>query len=66
MIPWVGSYLEDQRQLTGKAPFFYGLDKQNKKVLGTLLQYTLEQGLISNLPTVKELFAPETHALTQG
>ena len=66
MILWVGSYLEDQRQLTSKDPFFYGLDKQNEKVLGTLLQYILEQGLISNLPTVKELFAPETHAPTQG
>ena len=64
MVPWLGMHLQGQEELVGSDPFAYGLGEQNRKVVGTLLQYSLEQGLLNRPVTVEEMFVPETHSAT--
>jgi 4,5-dihydroxyphthalate decarboxylase len=58
-LPWLGVNLQEVRKQMGKDPFQYGVE-ENRKVLGTLLEYSFEQGLISQRLKVEELFVPET------
>jgi 4,5-dihydroxyphthalate decarboxylase len=51
--------LERQRQVYGDDPFPYGL-AANKEALGTLAQFSAEQGLIRSAPGVTELFHEST------
>ncbi|HEY7065698.1 MAG TPA: ABC transporter substrate-binding protein [Chloroflexota bacterium] len=59
-LPWLHAHLEELREVMGPDPFAYGLE-ENRKLLDTLLQHLLEQGLIPRALTPDELFAPETH-----
>lgn len=52
-------YLERQREVYGDDPFPYGLAKNTQALLG-LASYSAEQGLISEVPDVGELFSDST------
>jgi 4,5-dihydroxyphthalate decarboxylase len=56
-----GLTLERQRKVYGEDPFPYGLAR-NEDALRTLVQYSAEQGLISTVPAVADLF----HESTRG
>jgi 4,5-dihydroxyphthalate decarboxylase len=43
-------------------PLPYGIER-NREMLDAILQYSVEQGILSTPFTVEELFAPATHAL---
>ncbi len=58
-LPWLGVNLQEIRNQMGEDPFRYGFE-ENRKVLETLLEYSYEQGLISERLKVEELFVPET------
>lgn len=58
-LPWLGLNLQEIRTQMGNDPFQYGVE-ENRKVLETLLEYSYEQGLVSQRLKLEELFAPET------
>ncbi len=47
------------RDLVGDDPFSYLLDSCAKKTLETLIDYQVQQGLLSQRPILKDLFFPE-------
>ncbi len=58
-FPWIRSELEEQRELMGDDPYPYGL-KANRKVVETICQYAVEQGLTSKMIQPESLFAQST------
>lgn len=59
-LPWLGHHLEDIDALSKGADMFqYGL-KGNRAVLEKFVGYSAEQGLISAVPELEDLFAVET------
>ncbi len=58
-LPWLMLHLQEARELMGGDLFPYGIE-ENRKVLETLLEYSYEQGLVSQRLKLEELFAPET------
>jgi 4,5-dihydroxyphthalate decarboxylase len=59
MLAWSIDEMEKEREVLGPDPWAYGLEA-NRRVLETLVQYTHEQGLISQLLPVESLFAKST------
>jgi len=49
-------------EVTGRDPLPYGI-APNRQTLEEILEYALEQRIIARLPTVEELFPPNTHGL---
>ena len=56
--PWMAHLLEEQGRLLKRDIFPYGLES-NRKELETHLRYLHEQGLISRVMPLEEVFAPE-------
>ena len=61
-LVWFREPLREQQDVLGNDPWPYGLES-NRKTVETLAQYLFEQGLIQRLPTMEELFAPNTLSL---
>jgi 4,5-dihydroxyphthalate decarboxylase len=59
MLAWSIDEMEKEREILGADPWAYGL-AANRHVLETLVQYTYEQGLISQRLEVDSLFARNT------
>lgn len=57
-LAWFRHALEEQDELLGRDPWSYGLGEKNRKNLETLMQYSFEQGLISRIMALDEIFAP--------
>jgi 4,5-dihydroxyphthalate decarboxylase len=57
-LAWFRHALEEQDELLGRDPWLYGLGEQNCRTLETLMQYSLEQGLIGRRMAIDGLFAP--------
>lgn len=57
-LAWFLHTLEEQEDLLGRDPWIYGLGEQNRKNVETLMQYSFEQGLMSRVMPVDDLFAP--------
>jgi 4,5-dihydroxyphthalate decarboxylase len=57
-LPWSYAEAEETRRLIGDDWWPYGVEA-NRHVLGTLLGYLRDQGLVSRLYDAEELFAPE-------
>ena len=55
-IAWVRTAWEEQEEVLGRDPWAYGLNPANRKTLATVLRYTFEQGMISRMPPLDELF----------
>jgi 4,5-dihydroxyphthalate decarboxylase len=55
-IAWVRTTLEEQEEVLGRDPWAYGLNPANRKTLATVLRYTFEQGMISRMLPLDELF----------
>ena len=55
-LAWFRCFLEEQEDILGKDPWPYGLGEINRKTLGTLMQYSQEQGLLGRKMTLEELF----------
>jgi 4,5-dihydroxyphthalate decarboxylase len=55
-LAWFRHFLEEQEELLGRDPWIYGLGDVNQKNLETLMQYSLEQGLLGRKMTLDELF----------
>jgi 4,5-dihydroxyphthalate decarboxylase len=55
-LAWFRHFLEEQEEIFGSDPWVYGLGDVNRKTLETLMQYSLEQGLIGRQMAVDELF----------
>jgi 4,5-dihydroxyphthalate decarboxylase len=55
-------YLTKTQELFGSDPFPYGI-KANRKLLETLVEFSFEQGLITQKPKIEELFAESTRDL---
>jgi 4,5-dihydroxyphthalate decarboxylase len=55
-IAWVRTALEEQEEVLGRDPWAYGLNPANHKTLATVLRYTFEQGMISRMLALDELF----------
>ena len=55
-IAWVRTAWEEQEEVLGRDPWAYGLNPANRKTLATVLRYTFEQGMISRMPALDELF----------
>jgi 4,5-dihydroxyphthalate decarboxylase len=58
MVPlaWVRAAVEEQRQILGPDPWQYGLTDANRKNLETIQRYVHQQGMISKLRPLEELF----------
>jgi 4,5-dihydroxyphthalate decarboxylase len=55
-LAWVRTLYEEERKLLGPDPWVYGLGESNRKNLETVIRYCHQQGLISRLMPVDELF----------
>ena len=56
-LVWASDVLREQRETMGTDPWPYGLEA-NRKALEAVVRYAHEQGMISKLPKVEELFFP--------
>ena len=56
---WGREYLRRTRIALGEDPFPYGVSA-NRTMLGTLIEYSFEQGLTKRKLEIEELFAPST------
>lgn len=62
-LAWFRHFLEEQQELLGADPWIYGLGDTNRKNVETLMQYSLEQGLIGKTMSLDELFiGTEAHS----
>jgi 4,5-dihydroxyphthalate decarboxylase len=57
-LAWFRHAWEEERDFLGEDPWPYGLSDKNRKNLETLMQYSLEQGLIPHKIAMDELFTP--------
>jgi 4,5-dihydroxyphthalate decarboxylase len=57
-LAWYLHTLEEQEDLLGRDPWTYGLGEQNRKNVETLMQYSFEQGLMSRIMGIDDLFTP--------
>ncbi len=58
---WFREPMQEQKEVLGDDPWCDGLER-NRKTVETLVEYLYEQEMISNKPTVEELFAPNVLA----
>ncbi len=58
-LPWVAQEAEETRKLMGNNYWPYAIEP-NRKALGTLFQYSYEQGLASRKVKIEELFHAST------
>ena len=56
-LAWVRTALEEQEAVLGRDPWAYDLTPANRKNLETVLRYTYQQGMISNMLSLDALFA---------
>jgi 4,5-dihydroxyphthalate decarboxylase len=56
-IAWVRTAIEEQEDVLGTDPWAYGLTAANRKNLETVQRYTHQQGMISRIRPLDELFA---------
>jgi 4,5-dihydroxyphthalate decarboxylase len=58
MVPlaWVRTAVEEQEAILGRDPWAYGLTPANRKNLETIQRYTHQQGMVSKLRALEELF----------
>jgi 4,5-dihydroxyphthalate decarboxylase len=58
MVPlaWVRTAVEEQEAILGRDPWAYGLTPANRKNLETIQRYTHQQGMVSKLRPLEELF----------
>jgi 4,5-dihydroxyphthalate decarboxylase len=62
-LAWFRYFQEEQEQVLGEDPWVYGLCEANRKNLETLMQYSMEQGLIGRKMSLDELFVnTESHS----
>jgi len=62
-LAWFRSFVEEQEEILGADPWIYGLGDVNRRALETLMQYSMEQGLIGRKIGLEELFvATEAHS----
>jgi len=61
-LAWFRSFIEEQEEIFAGDPWIYGLGEANRKNIETLLQYSLEQGMIRRKMTMEELFIDTTLA----
>jgi 4,5-dihydroxyphthalate decarboxylase len=59
-LAWFRHFLEEQDEILGPDPWVYGLGDSNRKNLGTLMQYSQEQGLLGRKMSLDELFINTT------
>lgn len=59
-LAWFGALWEEEHQMFGGDAWPYGLTPINRRNIETVIRYTYEQGLISRIFTIEELFAPST------
>jgi len=55
-LAWFRHFLEEQEEILGADPWAYGLGTSNRKNLETLMQYSLEQGLLGKKMPLDDLF----------
>jgi 4,5-dihydroxyphthalate decarboxylase len=55
-LAWFRHFLEEQDEILGPDPWEYGLGKNNKQNIETLMQYSQEQGLLGRKISLEELF----------
>ena len=55
-LAWYRDAWEEQERVFGLDPWEYGLTEKNRKILETLVGYSLEQGLIKKRATLEQLF----------
>jgi 4,5-dihydroxyphthalate decarboxylase len=58
MVPlaWVRTAVEEQQDILGPDPWQYGLTDSNRKNLETIQRYVHQQGMVSKLRSLEELF----------
>jgi 4,5-dihydroxyphthalate decarboxylase len=58
MVPlaWVRTAVEEQQEILGADPWQYGLTDANRKNLETIQRYVHQQGMVSKLRSLAELF----------
>jgi 4,5-dihydroxyphthalate decarboxylase len=56
-LAWLTSAWEEQEKVLGRDPWVYGLGVANRKNLETAIRYTHQQGLMSRIISVSDLFA---------
>ena len=59
MLIFGREYVAQMRRLFGTDPFPYGVGA-NREMLGTIIKFCHEQGLIGEAPRIEDLFAPAT------
>ncbi len=56
-LAWIRTSWEEQEEILGPDPWAYGLNDANRKNLETVLRYCHQQGLISRMMPLDDLFA---------
>lgn len=59
-LVWARRAFEEQQRILGIDPYPYNLQKENRKVIETLLSFQAEQQIIKDEPDIEGLFAPNT------
>ena len=65
-LAWYREAWEEQEQLLGNDPWEYGLGEQNRKTLENMANYSYEQGLVKNKPTIENLFIDVSQGRKRG
>jgi len=65
-LAWYQEALEEQERLLGPDPWKYGLGVENVKNIETLMGYSYEQGLISRMIPMNELFLDLSEGAKRG
>jgi 4,5-dihydroxyphthalate decarboxylase len=55
-LAWYREAWEEQQELLGKDPWEYGLTPRNRNNLGTMVEFSHEQGLIKRRLTMEDMF----------
>lgn len=57
VLPWGTANWDADMELFGGDPLPYGLGDVNRSVVGTLARYLQEQGFVSTVPVIEDMFA---------
>lgn len=60
LLPWADKLWSDTMHIFDNDPYPHGLNKSNKNNIEKLLTYLFEQDLISNKPTIEDIFVEES------
>jgi 4,5-dihydroxyphthalate decarboxylase len=66
LLPWADKLWSETMHIFDYDPYPHGLNKSNTNNIEKLLEYLFEQDLISNKPSIEDIFVKESLEWTEG